>query len=273
MRGIKIESFLGRDGTPIQEMMKDIPTPSSLDDLLTPIYANDSRLREIDTLLKIRSMRFGRVYGFEQEQNGATVQNLFPIRSQETEQISSSSKTVLEMHTETAFHPWRAQVFALLCVRDDPNAGTTYAELADILDNLDERVIDHLHQPVFATRLDASFQTLGQVDKSIRTPILFDGATSMTYDRHLMTGLNEAAQSSLNEFTRAVEKSTKTIYLKAGEVAIINNLTVVHGRTPFSPRYDGTDRWLKRVMLSNNFPSSDNCKCGLDGLSIITLRF
>lgn len=272
MRGVKIEEFLGRDGETVAEMVRDIPTPSRLEDLSTAEYQKPALL-EIDALLKVRSGRFGRVYGFEQEQNGAIVQNLFPIKGTENQQISSSSKTVLEMHTETAFHPWRAEVFALLCVRADTNAGTTYAELPDILDNLDERVIDHLHQPEFETSLDVSFQTNGQQNATVRTPVLFDGATSVTYDRNLMRGLNDLAQASLDAFTRAVEKATKVVHLKTGNMMIINNRTVIHGRTPFSPRYDGTDRWLKRVMISSRLPDRSVMRESKEGLSVITLRF
>jgi hypothetical protein len=31
----------------------------------------------------------------------------------------------------------------------------------------------------------------------------------------------------------------------------------VHGRTPFIPRYDGTDRWLKRALVVTSLPTDD----------------
>jgi len=39
------------------------------------------------------------------------------------------------------------------------------------------------------------------------------------------------------------------VVLRPGDVAFLDNYRVVHGREPFTPRYDGHDRWLKRVNL------------------------
>jgi alpha-ketoglutarate-dependent taurine dioxygenase len=39
------------------------------------------------------------------------------------------------------------------------------------------------------------------------------------------------------------------VRLAAGDVLVVDNDVVVHGREPFRPRYDGTDRWLKRVSV------------------------
>mgnify|MGYP003327879738 FL=1 len=76
----------------------------------------------------------------------------------------------------------------------------------------------------------------------------------MTYDRVLMRGLNNDAQRALDELSKAIERVKQTFHLSAGQVAIIENWRVVHGRTPFVPRYDGTDRWIKRVMVRRSMP-------------------
>ncbi|TBO54789.1 oxygenase, partial [Streptomyces kasugaensis] len=39
------------------------------------------------------------------------------------------------------------------------------------------------------------------------------------------------------------------VSLRPGEVLIVDNDLVVHGRVPFRARYDGTDRWLKRASV------------------------
>lgn len=253
MQGVKIEPF-SVGGTAIETLMADIPTPRDLKDLRRKYHGSDV-LDRIDRHLIVNSLRFGRVYGFAQEQDGATVQNLFPIQTNEQAQISSSSKTTLEMHTETAFHPWRPEVLALLCVREDSNAGTTIALLPDIIEQLDEQTIAILHQRVFETTLDESFRNPTQPNRSLMTSVLYDGATSMTYDRALMRGINDDAQGALAKFSAAVDKVTKTLFLKVGQLMLIDNKTAIHGRTPFVARYDGTDRWLKRVMVSTRLPA------------------
>jgi hypothetical protein len=37
--------------------------------------------------------------------------------------------------------------------------------------------------------------------------------------------------------------------LRPGEVLVVDNDVVVHGRVPFRARFDGTDRWLKRASV------------------------
>jgi len=35
---------------------------------------------------------------------------------------------------------------------------------------------------------------------------------------------------------------------------VIDNRRTVHGRLPFNPRYDGYDRWVKRLMVISELP-------------------
>lgn len=252
MQAYRIEKWT-IDGQSIDSMMEGIPTPRDFKALKRAQKAFPS-LEKIDRHLTVNSMRYGRVYGFIQEQRGATVQNLFPIKKNEGTQISSSSKTTLEMHTETAFHRWRPEIVGLFCVRDDPMAGTNVAALPDIIEQLDQHTIKALHKPLFRTSLDESFQNPNQPNAYITTSVLSDNSTSLTYDRALMTGMTDETQDALSKLSDAIDKVTETIVLKTGELLLLNNRTAVHGRTPFQARYDGTDRWLKRVMVSTRLP-------------------
>lgn len=257
---VQLEPQLRCTESNVKSLMKNIKTPLSLEDLEKQEYINSRELDIIDRSLKIYASRWGTNYGYKQEQDGAPVQNLFPIYANEVDQISSSSKAELEIHTETAFHPFRPDVVCLLCVREDPNAGTVYATLGDIIKemNNDEAVM-YLHLPMYYTRIDKSFLSDRQQDRQIQTSILFDGGTRMTYDRALMTATNKMAQEALDLFSAAIDRCKKTVYLKTGELLRINNHRVVHGRTAFSPKYDGTDRWLKRAMVLSRgvIPESD----------------
>lgn len=269
--GIQVLEFrCSKDSPSVKELVKNIRTPNSLESI--PHHSENLKLID-ESLLRFASA-WGRPYGFVQEQSGAIIQNLFPIKRNEAEQISSSSLATLEMHTETAFHPWRPQHIVLLCLRGDDNAGTTYATLDDILLNLDKETIEILHEPVFTTTLDKSFQNHNQQDAVVTTPILFNNATSMTYDRVLMKPKKDYAEIALKNLSKAIEESKQVFKLSAGEIAIIENWKVVHGRTPFVPRYDGTDRWLKRVMVRNSMPPARDIEnVGDDGTYMVTMRF
>ena len=162
------------------------------------------------------------------------------------------------MHTETAFHRYRPTTFLLFCVREDLEAGTNIALLSDILPLLDPVTISTLKRHEFVTEIDASFRS----DEYSLTPpmmsVLTLDETSITYDRALMVGTTTEAEKALSILSEAIDAVTKKYYLRSGDLMIIDNKKTVHGRTPFEARYDGTDRWLKRVMVTTeSIPNSD----------------
>lgn len=222
-----------------------ICTPSSLPVPNHP--ENDLLNKEILDFVSV----FGEPFGFDNEQGGALVQDLFPIRKNETEQISSSSKVELEMHTETAFHPKAPHYVVLFCVRGDVNAGTTFASLSRVLDELSDEDIDTLSQKLFITTVDKSFLDEGEKNREVKTRVIHRHGGKMVYDSSAMRGMNAEAQAALDNFTKLVQKEKFTIALQSGQIAIIDNWQTAHGRTEFTPRYDGTDRWIKRVFVKN----------------------
>lgn len=260
------------NGRHLPDAMRDIDTPSSLE-AVDPLSSSHRILGLIDRSLLAKALAFGIPYGFIQEQDGRAVQNLFPIKRHETEQISSSSKATLEMHTETAFHPWRPDTVILLCLRGRDDAGTTIATLPDIVSGLDDETIDSLHQNEFSTSIDASFGSPETPDRRITTPVLFNNCQSMTYDRALMSGLTERSQKALDALSTQINKCSTTIFLKSGQMLVFDNHRCVHGRTPFVPLYDGKDRWLKRVMVSTRLLLNDDVRIGPQNLPIVYTRF
>lgn len=213
----------------------------------------------------------GTPIGYKQEQNGSLFQHIIPTHKTEYGQISTSSKSNLELHTETAFHPYKPSFVLLLCLRGDKNAVTTYADDHDILSNLSSQTIEVLQQPWYITRIDDSFRTKGEPDSEFVLPILRkhgEDDWGITYDKYFMRGINKHAEDALEEFNSAIEKSTKEIVLEDGQLLVINNKNTVHGRRPFEARYDGTDRWLMRVLVRKTRPPYSH----IDG-NIITTEF
>lgn len=260
------------NGRSLSEVMETIPTPDSLESVDEVAKVNRA-LDLIDRSLLAKAISYGLPYGFIQEQEGRAVQNLFPIKKHESDQISSSSKATLEMHTETAFHPWRPDVVMLLCLRGREDAGTIVATLPDILNGLNDETYDALHQPEFETSIDASFGSPETPGTTVQTSVLFNNGRSMTYDRALMTGRTERAQNALRALSNQINACSQTIYLKSGQVLTLDNRVCVHGRTAFTPRYDGSDRWLKRVMISTRLPLNDEVQIGPQNLPIVHTRF
>lgn len=233
------------------------PTPLSYEDLVS-MYLERYQMHLIDSVVIEEAMRFGVPFSFAFEQGGATVQNIFPIKSDADDQISSSSSTRLQMHTETAFHPKKPDFVFLCCLRADNAAGTTLSHIDDILKSLSEPDIRVLQQPVFSIRPDLSFIKSG-ADPSARIVSVLDKSLSeMTYDEETMTPLTGDAEVSFSRLQQAIASTMQTIVLKEHEYVLIPNKKYVHGRTPFAARYDGTDRWLKRIMLRSVSESRKN---------------
>lgn len=246
------------------------PTPATsvIDDSVTPDSVRV--LKEYGSIL-------GHPVSYAQEQNGRLIQNLVPVHKTEYQQISTSSKVELEMHTESSFHPYRPSYVLLLCLRGDDAVATTYADDFDIVPKLSQEAISILQKTWFTTQIDQSFRSNGQPDVHIPTPILekTNNDWKITYDSWFMKAVGDGSSESLSQADRAlqemrdaVNESTKEVVLKTGDLLVINNDCTVHGRKPFQPRYDGTDRWVQRMLVIRDMPPSEH----IDG-HVITTKF
>ncbi len=52
------------------------------------------------------------------------------------------------------------------------------------------------------------------------------------------------------------------VALRPGDLLVLDNRRAVHARTAFTPRFDGTDRWLQRV-----YGFSDLWACRTHGMA------
>jgi L-asparagine oxygenase len=212
--------------------------------------------------------KFGYPVSYMQEQNGQLVQNILPVHKTETQQISTSSKVELALHTETAFHPYKPDYVLLFCLRGDPNAVTTYANVDDIVKKLDLWVIATLSKKWFTTNIDISFRTKGQKDKNIPISVLekTEDGYNFIYDYTFVKANDELGRAALEKLHEAVSECIQEVVLETGDLLVIDNNKTIHGRKPFQARYDGTDRWVQRILVRKELPPSDQ----IDGHIIIT---
>ncbi len=198
----------------------------------------------------------GQPVGYLPEHGGDIVQNIVPVKASQNRQVSTSSRVELLFHTEAAFHPHRPRYLLLLCLRGDPSAATTLSSVRDVLPHLDESVIDVLFQPRFRTRPDESYLSSRSAEGAVGTlgsPMsVFSGhreSPTLVFDADLMVGTDATAQAALETFAQAVADHHTSVVLGAGDLLIVDNTVAVHGRSPFTPRFDGTDRWLQRTFV------------------------
>jgi len=213
-------------------------------------------LGRTEMMLLGEASRRGFPVAFAREQGGALVQNIYPVRESEARQISSSSRAQLGLHTEAAFHEHRPSEVLLLCLRGDPAAATTYAEADEIAAMLGPEALAALSQRRFLTSVDESFMANGEPDSLTTCSVMTSrgGSWRIRYDEELMRGADPEAEGALSDLARAVRAATRSVTLERGDLLVLDNTRVVHGRSAFAARYDGTDRWLQRALSSDRLP-------------------
>ncbi|MCU1389701.1 MAG: L-lysine 3-hydroxylase, partial [Ilumatobacteraceae bacterium] len=84
----------------------------------------------------------------------------------------------------------------------------------------------------------------------------------MVFDQDLMVGIDEEAEDALSDLGFALGHHHTSVVLAPGDLLIIDNSMVVHGRSPFAARFDGTDRWLQRAFVVDDLSASDGERTG-----------
>ncbi|MEO8264832.1 MAG: TauD/TfdA family dioxygenase [Ilumatobacteraceae bacterium] len=222
------------------------------------------------TLLTV-ARRLGQPVGYEPEHGGDLVQNIVPTRAAADRQVSTSSKVQLMFHTEAAFHPYRPRYLLLLCLRGDAHARTTLASIFEVLPQLPSDVVDVLFEPRFRTATDESYLH-GRASVLGEPMAVLTGnrnRPSMVFDADLMRGIDDHADEAIRVMVEATATCHTSVALEAGDLLIVDNAVAVHGRSPFTARFDGFDRWLQRTFVVSDLAPSATDRTG----RVITTHF
>lgn len=213
---------------------------------------NTIHLGEQTQLAKIQGIllhTLGEMIAYEAEGAGHLFQDIIPVKKMEELQTSVGSNIELEIHTEQAFSNLRPDFLSLACLRGDPNAFTYILPVSQITENISD--VSILYEPLWKTEVDLSFKLQGQefIKGDIRGPLaILRGSTQLIFDQDLMTGITGEAHKKISEIVDIYYKHRISHCLQPGEILIIDNRKVVHGRSAFSPKYDGKDRFLIRAF-------------------------
>jgi L-asparagine oxygenase len=232
----------------------------------TPPYptAPDAHHHMSEFTLLTMARRIGQPVGYLPEHGGDLVQNIVPVRTAATRQVSTSSAVTLMWHTEAAFHPHRPRFVLLGCLRGDPSAATLVSSIESVVSALPDDVLETLRRPLFVTCADESYV-------SEPRPVLIGSRhrPQLIFDADLMSGIDGHAQRALAVLGETIDQVHGSVTLTSGDVLVIDNHRAVHGRSPYTPRFDRTDRWLKRTFAVADL---DAAACDLEG-RIVATRF
>lgn len=205
-----------------------------------------------DVLMLLLASVMGRAFGWAGQKDGRLVHDIVPSAGHEQEQTGMSSSVVLSPHTEDAFHPRRAHLLMLGCLRNHDLVGTHASCVRQVeLDAEDRGLLSTPTVPILPDDSYGDAQSFGE--KAPAVPTLWDreDGTCARFDP-AYTPLDEASsayQKAYHRLESELARVVTSVRLHAGDVLVIDNDAVVHGRERFQARYDGTDRWLKRVNI------------------------
>jgi L-asparagine oxygenase len=244
-------------------LLKGLPLDPNLSQIKTPSHAERTPKATFtsERCLAMVGSRLGHLVSYIQEKNGDLFQNLAPVQGSEQIQSSSGSKSRLQFHRETVFHPYAPEYLLLLCLRPDHDlvAETIYASIIHALPLLSAAHRDLLFQPLYQTGIDYSFGNVQTIKgKGPVMPVLYGNREDpfLNYDEDLMEAMTPEAAVALAALQNAIASVYQSIKLSAGDLLCIDNRRTVHGRSPFKPRYDGFDRWLQRSFVVRDLGSS-----------------
>ncbi|WP_079154747.1 guanitoxin biosynthesis L-enduracididine beta-hydroxylase GntD [Streptomyces subrutilus] len=251
-------------------------------------------LRHADAVLRLVGSLLGEPFSFSSQQRGRLILDLYPVRGHEFDQLGSGSTAMLDWHTEDAFHPHRADWMMLLGLRNHDAVATTFAAMQDVELSEEHRAVlfekrfailpDQSHTKSFnqATgAADATEAAHGEQFRRIDTmanrpePIaLLDGdpaAPWLRVDPPFMHSnpLDPLAAEAQDALLAAIEAKLTDVTIGNGDLFVIDNKRAVHGRRPFAARYDGTDRWLKRINLTADLRRSAGSRRGDHGRAVV----
>ena len=205
-------------------------------------------------LMAVMNM-FGEPFTFSDLYDGRLVQDVVAAPGKESAQTSEGSDCFLEWHVEDAFSSDRCDYFGLLCLRGDPAAATILAPARALV--LPDEVRKVLMQPRYAVLPDIAHCKNPGPQAGVAVLTGTREAPEIRFDPVYMAPADPAddeARSAFECLTESVNAAAVSHVLQPGDLLVVDNRRVAHARNPFLPRFDGSGRWLLRVMVCSSLP-------------------
>lgn len=246
----------------------DVPSPSSWN-------YKESYLpkHELDFLSMLLSSLVGHPFGWATQQKGKIIHDLIPQVGKGDAQTGYGSSSELELHTEDSFHDLKADFVCMYCMRNEQKVPTTFVTVRSL--NIEKTLFDSLYGSQVELLPDEShLDTQQMVDggsamqNSVsKVKVLYGNKDYpyITYDLAYTNfkSLKGKRLTSFQKFRELVEDNIEDYALLPGDICIIDNRKVLHGRRKFAPNFDGQDRWLKRINITTNLRKSASARKSL----------
>jgi L-asparagine oxygenase len=222
-----------------------------------PPTPGDNRLHLAETTPSARVQAIvnhscGQMVAYEAEGHGRLYQDMVPNRAMALSQTSLGSGVELELHTEQAFSKLRPDILSLTCLRGHPDAKTYVLPAHVLLEYMTPFERKLLRRELWTTGVDGSFKLGGHefMEGDVRGPLaIIAGAEddpTIVFDQDLMSGVTDEAQAMIQRVVEIYRAHRFSVTLEPGQILLVDNVRAVHGRSPFTPSFDGSDRFISR---------------------------
>ncbi|MGV9315093.1 clavaminate synthase Cs1 [Streptomyces sp. NPDC003691] len=242
-----LSGYLLLRGLPVEDDDALPPTPDS-----TPAPVDRPLLNQ-EAMLAITGRRLGLHTGYRELRAATVYHDVYP--SPGAHHLSSeTSETLLEFHTEMAYHMLQPNYVMLACSRADHErkAATLVGSVRRALPLLSDRTRARLFDRPVPCGVDVAFRGGVEDPGAIARvkPLYGDPADPfLGYDRELLAPVDPADAEAVEALSKALDEVREAVHLVPGDVLVVDNFRTTHARTPFVPRWDGRDRWLHRVYI------------------------
>lgn len=231
-------------------------------------------------IMVMLSHGLGLPISYRDQRAGRIFHDVFPTAENAMQTSSQSSGVGLGHHTEMFFHPNPPDHLVLHCLRPAPErtAQTFVSALPDIESRLTASTRQILRTASYAldlADLHGSYTHQGnQVSRDDPRPIIpivVEGTSPrFRFEPELMTPICTEAADALDAAEHAAHEVAVAGTLEAGSVLILDNRRASHARSSFSARFDGSDRWLRRMMLGRSSDVADAAVIRWHDLELVT---
>lgn len=247
----KVQSLLGAIGSTLPLLMlRNVPIDSviPMDQEIGKRRAQKGQVSE-RVLLALNYLMGVRIHSNPKEQDGKLVHDVAP-HPDYMKTKSSLGVEPLAHHTESPQEDNPPQVLTLLGLHGDKDAKTAFVPVTAILNQLSQRIIKILEEPLYKIRSGASY--MGNTTTSLRS-ILADNHLYYIADPERVIPQNERAKEAREALDTAIiaaqESDGIEITLQAGDAVIFNNGSLSHGVMHARiGQVTDPNRWLQRVL-------------------------
>jgi len=210
----------------------------------------------------------GEPIAYRQERAASIVQEVFPTEEHADKMSSQSSSAPLAFHTEMVFHPYSPDFLLIYGMRQDKEkqARTLFSSARKFLPLLSDEVRETLFSTAFAlaySHIHSPYLSMGKPVSVCEglgpdVAVLYGERSDpyLRYEPELMVAQTPEAKTALGSLQTLVNQCSREVVVEAGSLLIFDNRRCAHARTPFTARFDGQDRWLRRMHVARSLEPS-----------------